>query len=208
MKDILALRGYSSLGGILILFLLPFYVVDPEPEITGKALPEPAAIVLKEVMAASGVSSVRVTSTSRTPRMQARAMHGFVQRHGLKAARRLYGPEGDAVLAVYQQHRREDRKTCVKAMHEEVARQLPRAHANNRLMHTKPTHYVFDVAIRSIAPARRADFNEAARRHPRISRFLGPADGEKREPTILKWLNAETDARCEAEYRNGRLACL
>ena len=180
MKDVLAPRACSSLGGgILFLFLLPFYIAGPEPEIKGEELPVAAAAILEEVMIASGVSSVRVTSTSRTPHMQARAMHGFVQRHGMKAARRLYGPEGDAVLAVYEQHHGEEEELCIRAMHEEVERQLPRAHDHNRLMHTKPTHYVFDVAIRSIAPARRADFNEAARRHPRISRFLGPAEGEK-----------------------------
>lgn len=179
MRDIQAPLRYSSLGGILLLFLLSFHAADPEPQIKGKALPSPAAVVLKEIMVASEVSSARVTSTSRTPHMQARVMHGFVQRHGLAAARRLYGPEGDAVLAVYEQYHGEEEGRCVRAMHEEVKRQLLRAHAHNRLMHTKPTHYVFDVAIRSIAPAHRADFSEAARRHPRISRFLGPAEGEK-----------------------------
>jgi hypothetical protein len=59
-----------------------------------------------------------------------------------------------------------------------LERVLPEAHAQGRLMHTAPTHYVFDVASRSIPPSRRAAFLAAAAEHPRVSRVLGPADGE------------------------------
>ena len=148
-------------------------------EIRGEPLAEPAARVLTEIMEESGVSALRVTSTSRTPAEQASVMYGYIVRHGADAAYRLYGAEGDAVIAVYEAEQRHGRGPCVEAMREEVLAQLPRAHANGRLMHTKPTHYVFDVAIVSVDRERRAAFVAAARRHRHVSRFLGPVDGEK-----------------------------
>lgn len=163
--------------GLLVVFLTA--AVETEPEIRGRVLPEPAARVLQEIMATTGVASVRVTSTERTPREQAQAMYGFIRRHGAQAAYQLYGPEGDAVIRRYEACRTPREEACLEAMGAEVRRQLPKAHAGGRLMHTNPTHFVFDVAIRSVAPARRAAFERAARRHPRIARFLGPRDGEK-----------------------------
>lgn len=168
------LHGVLPLG-LLVLFL----EVGVEPEIRGRALPEPAARVLQEIMAEAEVASVRVTSTERTPREQAQVMRGFIRRHGVQAAYRLYGPEGDAVIHCYEACRRPGAEACLEEMGTEVRRQLPQAHAEGRLMHTNPTHFVFDVAIRSVGPARRAAFARAARQHPRVSRFLGPQDGEK-----------------------------
>lgn len=153
--------------------------VHAQPVIHGSQLAAPAHRVLTDVMAASGVASVRVTSTERSAEEQARVMYGYIQRNGSANAYRLYGPEGDAIIAVYERTRRDGEAACLAAMAAETRRQLPAAHANGRLMHTKDTHFVFDVALRSVPPARRRAFIEAARAHPRVSRVLGPEEGER-----------------------------
>lgn len=175
------IRNKKAVAGTLLATLLLAGVgrAQSGQEVTGERLPSPARSVLQEVMQASEVGSVRITSTERTPREQVQAMYGFIRRHGPEAAYRLYGPEGDAVVASYEKHVSKGQRRCRAAMLTELRRQLPKAHENNRLMHTKSTHYVFDVAIRSVPSQHRTQFVTAARQHPRISRFLGPADGEK-----------------------------
>ena len=158
--------------------------------IRGVALPSPARSVLGEIMRTSGVSGVRVTSTYRTPTHQVRVMGGFIRRHGLAAAYRLYGPEGDAVIAQFETHGNRSRAGRRQAMLEELLRVLPAAHKNGRLMHTQETHYVFDVAVRSLPADRRVAFARAARKHSCVLRFLGFEEGEKGA------FHLEVDAAC------------
>ena len=80
---------------------------------------------------------------------------------------------------VYEYFSENDSLIVIDQMDEETVRQLPIAHANNRLMHTNSTHYVLDAAISSIPEGKRQDFIAFAKNYPRVSRFLGPEEGEK-----------------------------
>lgn len=162
---------------LTLLFGVP--AASAQPRVTGVPLKAPAQAVLMEVMDEADVRTVRVTSTERTAAEQAEVMYNYILRNSVQNAYRLYGPEGDSIIAVFERTREQGRDAAVDAMTEETRRQLPRAHANNRLMHTKDTHYVFDVALSSIPSERRQAFIRAARAHPHTTRVLGPADGEQ-----------------------------
>ncbi|KAA3614592.1 MAG: hypothetical protein DWQ05_14950 [Calditrichaeota bacterium] len=150
-----------------------------EPKITGKALPQIAHNVLREILISSKTPSAKVSSISRTPAHQARVMYEYVKRHGAQAGYKLYGPEGDAIIKVFEKAGDRDRQTIIDLMLKETLVQLPIAHANNRLMHTNSTHYVFDISFRSIPQVNRPTLLAAAKAHPRVFRILGPDEGEK-----------------------------
>ena len=147
--------------------------------IRGDEIPLPAQKVLREIMYDTGITDARITSTFRTPPHQVRAMAGFIHRHGVPAAYRLYGPEGDSIIASYAEHAHVSREQRRQAMLDVLLRVLPRAHANGRLMHTQDTHFVFDVAVRSIPKDKHEAFARSARVHPCVLRFLGFEEGEK-----------------------------
>lgn len=145
----------------------------------GVILPDSARAVLFEIMERAGVHSARVTSAGRSVSGQVRAMYGYIQRHGVAQAHDLYGPEGDAVIDMYQQHRRESRGEILASMKAELERQLPAAFANKRLMHLNPCYYVFDISMRSIPTSKQAAFSRAAADHERVHRFLGKDEAER-----------------------------
>ena len=57
--------------------------------------------VLKECLAAAGETSATITSTSRTPHDQARAMYNNIVSLGVASQKRLYGAGGDRVIDAY-----------------------------------------------------------------------------------------------------------
>jgi hypothetical protein len=125
-------------------------------------------------------------------------MYGYIQRHGAAGAKQLYGPEGDAVVDVYERNRTRPREEVLAAMLDELRRQLPSALANNRLMHLHPCFYTFDVSMWSIPEARRDDFIRAAQEHPGVHRFLGPEQGEREAFHI----EVSRPGECPVEYRS------
>jgi hypothetical protein len=57
--------------------------------------------VLKECLAAAGEKNATITSTSRTPHDQARAMYANIASLGVASQKRLYGAGGDHVIDTY-----------------------------------------------------------------------------------------------------------
>ena len=132
--------------------------------------------VLNDVMRAAGIESLRITSTFRSPEMQARIMFDQIDRRGEKAARRLYNATAEQVLDVYvalRQKRVSDTE-IITAMADKIrALRLkdPRAFkhvADPKILNT------LDIAPSSIPVARRDAFRKAIANESRISRFLGP----------------------------------
>lgn len=167
-------------GVTAVLLLIAATTVQAQPlQITGDSIAPPAREVLRDIMRESGVFSARITSTFRTPEHQVRAMAGFIHRNGVPAAYRLYGPEGDSIIATYERRLDDSRAERRRAMLEALRRVLPEAQANGRLMHTQEVHFVFDVAVSSIPPDKYGAFAASAREHRCIKRFLGFEEGEK-----------------------------
>jgi len=128
--------------------------------------------VLRDIMRRAGVTSVVISSTSRSPADQARVMMANLERFGVAHQLRLYGPAGDRVIEVYRQAKQAGRDAAaIKAlMATEIVRVGPtrvsRHAADPRVLN------VFDVAPSSVA--RRDAFEQAVRAERRVAKFLTP----------------------------------
>jgi hypothetical protein len=167
---------WSALAAVVTSFGI---ALAAEPELSGRALPERARVVLLEILKKAGLEGARVTSTTRTAAEQAKVMFDFVNKNGVEAALELYGPHGDAIIKVcaasYKQHGK-----CVDAilpkMVEETRRQIDllvkQGDRRTELMHTSDTHFTIDIAPESIGD--RAAFEAAVAADRRVTRFLKP----------------------------------
>ena len=57
--------------------------------------------VLEDILRAAGLTRAVISSTSRSPRQQARVMYNNILAKGVAAQKSLYGPAGDKVIDVY-----------------------------------------------------------------------------------------------------------
>ena len=174
---------YRHLLQLLPVALLSVVLLYPRisaaQQISGITLPAGAQAILHDAMTRSGVRSAVVTRTRSSPADQVRIMYNFISRHGVDAALRMYGSEGDAVVHRYSAT---DGSPDVKkaAMLEELNRQLPGARSNGRLMHVNDDLVVFDLSLRRLDPTDAADsLIHALRANAATVRVLGPEQGEK-----------------------------
>ncbi len=138
---------------------------------------------LEKVMTDAGITSCQITSTARSTSAQAAEMLSYMERHGLEAAKKMYGVEGDRVLDIGSSLLAEKRPKAdvLAAMEKKLIEVLPSARKANRLMHVDRSDFdVFDVSIVSIVPAAKArDFLRKAKASKEFERVLGPEEGEK-----------------------------
>lgn len=128
--------------------------------------------VLLDIMRAANVTSVKVSSTSRSPADQARVMFANLEQFGVAHQRALYGPSGDRVIDVYARSKSAGSGVAAirAAMTAEILRigptRVSRHAADPRVLN------VFDVAPNSVA--RTQAFELAVRSEPRVAKFLTP----------------------------------
>jgi hypothetical protein len=140
------------------------------PNVSGLALPPAALKVLKEVLAAAGIQSARVTSVSRTPAEQARVMYENCASRGAAFNKKMYAAAGDKVVAVYEAN-------TGKARHEVIALMLAKIREvgpDKVSKHISDSHYTFDVDPSSIPPAKHKAFLQALGSHPAVSNVIPP----------------------------------
>jgi hypothetical protein len=128
--------------------------------------------VLKDILATAKLSSALVSSTSRSPKEQARVMYDNAEKFGVEAQKRLYGPSGDKVLDVYAQRKAAGATPDdVKLAMETKIKELGPTHVSR---HASDPHVlnVFDVAPSSITD--RVGFEHAVKNDKRVSFFLLP----------------------------------
>jgi hypothetical protein len=158
----------------LLLVLVGQVGLAAEPALSGRPVPAALAAILKEVMVAASVDSVYVTSLARSPEQQVDIMYANASAQPPPAIN--YGPEGEAVLAVFARGRqRGDAETKIKAdMLSELRAQLPAARAAGRLQHLFDDRWVVDISRTSIPSDKSAAFLSACGRHAKKIRCLGP----------------------------------
>ena len=128
--------------------------------------------VLKDILATAKLSSALVSSTSRSPKEQARVMYDNAEKFGVEAQKRLYGPSGDKVLDVYAQRKAAGATPDdVKLAMETKIKELGPTHVSR---HASDPHVlnVFDVAPSSIRD--KVGFEHAVKADSRVSYFLVP----------------------------------
>lgn len=128
--------------------------------------------VLEDILQASGLNGVLISSTARTPADQARVMFNNIESFGVAAQKKLYAAAGDAVIDEYVKAKKA-KKTSIEikaAMEAKIVALGP----------TKVSHHTADpniLCVVDIAPAsvqKKAAFEKAVTADKRVKRFIMP----------------------------------
>jgi len=141
-----------------------------EPTIDGVALPAAAAKALREILKASGLSRATVTSGARTAAEQARVMFENCRSKGAEFNLKLYAEPGRKVVQVFIDNEGKSPDTVTGLMLAKINELGPETVSK----HCSTTHFVFDVAPRSVPEAKHADFEAAIRAHGAVSNLIPP----------------------------------
>lgn len=128
--------------------------------------------VLRDILRAAGLSSARISSTSRTPRDQARVMFNNLEQHGVAAQRRLYKTPGNRIIDAYVAARklgRSDDET--KLAMETAIKTIGPATVSRHCADARKLN-VFDVGPKSISDV--VAFERAVKAERRVAKFLTP----------------------------------
>ena len=158
------------------------HVKTPPPSLTFGKDAVPGAVssfsqnVLKEIMSKVGISSATISSTARTPASQARAMYHNIEKTGVGAQKKLYGKYGDQVIDAYVSAKKAgmSREQTLQAMERKI-NDLGPSNVSRHLADPAQLNVV-DIAPSSIPAGKRAAFEQALRKDPNVSKFLGPSD--------------------------------
>ena len=132
--------------------------------------------VLEDILRTAGLKRAVVSSTSRTPKDQARVMYNNLEVHGVKAQRELYAAAGDKVIDVYAESKAAGKTADgIKQDMEEKINRLGPTRVSKHASDPKVLN-VFDVAPSSIK--NRHAFEKAVKDDKRVSKFLTPAKSD------------------------------
>ncbi len=128
--------------------------------------------VLKEIVAAAGLKSALISSTSRTPADQARVMFNNLEKYGVAHQKALYGRSDDSVIDVYARSKAAGKTSDqIKA---DMETKIKEVGPTNVSRHTGDPNVlnVFDVAPSSITD--KVAFEKAVKADTRVTKFLVP----------------------------------
>ncbi|MCC6612866.1 MAG: transglycosylase SLT domain-containing protein [Anaerolineae bacterium] len=128
--------------------------------------------ILKEIVAAAGLKSALISSTSRTPADQARIMYNNLEKYGVQHQKDLYGRSGDSVIDEYVKSRAAGKTSDqIKA---DMETKINEVGPTNVSRHTGDPNVlnVFDVAPSSIT--NKVAFEKAVKADSRVTKFLMP----------------------------------
>jgi len=130
--------------------------------------------VIKRIMAASGVLSVKVTSTARDAYDQARAMYDNIESEGVDAQKELYAQAGQDVIDVYVASKaaKKDRNATINDMKDKIVAIGPGK--VSRHCADSATLEVIDIAPSSIAADKRKDWETALAAEAGVSQYFVP----------------------------------
>lgn len=155
-------------------------IVTSGPAILGKILPDDVRGVVRDILAASGVSGCYVTRTIATPKDQARAMYqnliGTGDSQGITKQRELYKPPGNLIIDVYEQNASLPSDEIMGLMEKRIVEVGPELVSHHCGDPNKV--FVLDIAPTSILTSKHAAFEVAAKNDQRVSKFLSPSSGD------------------------------
>lgn len=148
-------------------------------------LPDSAAKVLLNIMDGAEIVSVTVTSTTRSPEQQARAMYDNLVRYGVTAQRKLYKDAGNQVIDVFENQTSIGQTAALVQI--EMAKKIREVGPSNVSAHCAdpaiPTgKEVCDVAPSSIPDDLRPLFETGAELNSHVVKFLHPREDEANHP--------------------------
>ncbi len=130
--------------------------------------------VICDIMTASNIPSLVITSTARTAHDQARIMYANIERHGVEQQKWLYAAAGDNIIDTYVKlkHLNKTKQQIISGMTREINAIGPRNVSRHAGDPGKLN--VVDIAPSSIPPANRHKFEMAVTKDHRISKLLLP----------------------------------
>lgn len=137
-------------------------------------IPDKAKTILTKILNEVGISSVKITSTTRTPADQARIMYDNLQQYGVQKQKQLYGENGDLVIDEYEKAKNEGKQVSeIKQKMESKIKELGPAtvskHCGDPLKIS-----IFDIAPSSIPDTKKIDFVKALKNSKDLSKYLLP----------------------------------
>ena len=140
------------------------------------AMTAKAISTLKEICSKACIPSVKVTSTARTAKDQARVMYDMIKAKGAKYAKTLYGANGDKVVEVYENS--EKKKLSADDTKKEMLAKIDEVGPSNVSHHVVSDDgkiCVFDIAPSSITSKEaKKRFTKEAKAHSSVAKFLEP----------------------------------
>ena len=131
---------------------------------------------LKEICSKACISSVKITSTARTAKDQARVMYEMMQAKGAKYAKNLYGANGKKVVEVYEaaEKKKLSADDTKQAMLDKI-NELGPSNVSHHVVSDDGKICVFDVAPSSIADAEaKKRFVKETKAHASVGKFYEP----------------------------------
>ncbi len=131
---------------------------------------------LKEICSKACISSVKITSTARTAKDQARVMYEMMQAKGAKYAKKLYGTNGKKVVEVYEasEKKKLSADDIKQAMLDKI-NELGPSNVSHHVVSDDGKICVFDVAPSSIADAEaKKRFVKETKAHASVGKFYEP----------------------------------
>lgn len=137
------------------------------------ALPPAKEQILKDTLSSIGIPSLTLSSTYRTPAMQARAMFNNAEAKGAESQKALYGPAGDKVIDVYALKKKYGygQADTLKAMEAEIIKQGPQNVSAHCTLDPEKL-LAFDIPPAQIPAAKKSIFEKAMKKI--TSKFLIP----------------------------------
>ena len=149
------------------------------PNANVSAVSDYSLSVVRDLMAASDVKELTISSSARTPQDQARAMFNKIKSdEDLKRERAQYGPAGQAGLDAYEAGKKA--KLTNAEIQSNMADAMAKAKAEGKegIDHVSDpaVKNVIDISERSIPEAKRPEFENAIKKDSRIDqkRFFRP----------------------------------
>ena len=130
--------------------------------------------ILEDIMKASGLMQITITSTARTAHDQARIMFENIEKHGTDHQKKLYGTYGDKIIDHYLMLKSGGNSKVV--IISQMASRISFLGARNVSRHAGDPKKlnVIDIAPSSINLASRNKFETAVNNDSRVSNFLTP----------------------------------
>ena len=149
-------------------------IIDFGPKTNPPDVTDYSMTVLEDILRSAHLCKATISSTSRSPKEQARVMFQNIESQGVKAQKKLYGPFGDQVIDVYAASKAANKTADqIKADMEAKIVELGPTNVSHHASDPNILN-VFDVAPSSITD--RPAFERAVRAEPRVKKFLLPPD--------------------------------
>jgi hypothetical protein len=146
--------------------------IEYESDIT--KIPDKAKVILIKILNEAGISSVKITSTIRTPADQARIMYDNLQQYGVEKQKQLYGNNGDLVIDEYENAKKEKKTEIeIKQKMETKIKELGPATVSKHCGDPAKIS-IFDVAPSSIPETTKSDFVKALKNSKDLSKYILP----------------------------------